>query len=244
MKKAATSNAASTESAGGDPTARLPGPSGPEGLAAEWRDYFLRAHESPAHPAARDFLNADLATALGRLIPGDARVLEVGCGWGDLISSLPHTTRAGVDFLPENVAEARRRHPDLKFEVDDVLRPSGEGGGRSAGAEAWDAVVCDRLVHSVLDIKALLEGLDARLADDGRIYLTVFNFLWEVPTRVAERVGWKRPAPTANWLSDSDFRNLFDLTGLEVVRMEDRLILPLEVPGLTSALNGSSSPAW
>jgi len=93
------------------------------------------------------------------------------------------------------------------------------------------------LVHSVLDIKALLEGLDARLADDGRIYLTVFNFLWEVPTRVAERVGWKRPAPTANWLSDSDFRNLFDLTGLEVVRMEDRLILPLEVPGLTSALN-------
>ena len=237
MKKAATSNAASTESAGGDPTARLPGPSGPEGLAAEWRDYFLRAHESPAHPAARDFLNADLATALGRLIPGDARVLEVGCGWGDLISSLPHTTRAGVDFLPENVAEARRRHPDLKFEVDDVLRPSGEGGGRSAGAEAWDAVVCDRLVHSVLDIKALLEGLDARLADDGRIYLTVFNFLWEVPTRVAERVGWKRPAPTANWLSDSDFRNLFDLTGLEVVRMEDRLILPLEVPGLTSALN-------
>jgi len=107
----------------------------------------------------------------------------------------------------------------------------------AARGQAWDAVVCDRLVHSVLDVKALLEGLDARLADDGRIYLTVFNFLWEVPTRVAERVGWKRPAPTANWLSDSDFRNLFDLTGLEVVRMEDRLILPLEIPGLSSAVN-------
>jgi len=250
LKKAATSTAASAESAGGDPTARRAAPSGPEGLAAEWREYFLRAHEAPPHPAARDFLNADLAAALGRLIPGDARVLEVGCGWGDLIASLPHASRAGVDFLAENVAEARRRHPKVTFEVDDVVRPlevgagglagptgAGVGGGRSAGSDAWDAVVCDRLVHSVLDIKALLEGLNARLADDGRIYLTVFNFLWEVPTRVAERVGWKRPAPTANWLSDSDLRNLFDLTGLEVVRMEDRLILPLEVPGLTSAVN-------
>ena len=43
--------------------------------------------------------------------------------------------------------------------------------------------------------------------------------------------GWKRPAPTSNWLSDSDFRNLFDIAGLEVVRYEDRLMLPLEVPG-------------
>ena len=44
--------------------------------------------------------------------------------------------------------------------------------------------------------------------------------------------GWKRPAPTANWLSDSDFRNLFDIAGLEVVRDEDRMLLPLDVPGV------------
>ena len=50
--------------------------------------------------------------------------------------------------------------------------------------------------------------------------------------RLAELAGWKRPAPTANWLSDSDFRNLFDITGLEVVRYEDRLLLPLDVPGI------------
>ena len=177
-------------------------------------------------------MNADLREALGRLIPSDASVLEVGCGWGDLIGALPQAKRAGVDFLPENVAEARRHYPEVKFEVADALEPP-----RGAGAEAWDAVVCDRLVHSVLDAKALLEGLSARLADDGRIYLTVFNFLWEIPTRIAEWAGWKRPAPTANWLSDSDFRNLFDLTGLEIVRAEDRMMLPLGVPGLAAGMN-------
>src|SRR5581483_1614047 len=97
--------------------------------------------------------------------------------------------------------------------------------------------ICDRLCHSVLDIRALLAGLRRRLAPGGRIYLAAFNYLWEAPTRMAELAGWKRPSPTANWLSDSDFRNLFDIAGLEVVRYEDRLILPLEVPGASSLLN-------
>ena len=133
MKKAAIDPAASQEGAGGDPVAPPSGPSRSEELAAEWREYFLRAHESPPHPAARDFLNADLAAALRRLIPSDARVLEVGCGWGDLVASLPQAIRAGVDFLPENVGEARRRHPDLTFEVDDVLRPSATGADVGSG---------------------------------------------------------------------------------------------------------------
>jgi 2-polyprenyl-3-methyl-5-hydroxy-6-metoxy-1,4-benzoquinol methylase len=216
-------------------------PSRSDVLTAAWREYFRRAHESPAHPAARDFMNADLRDALVRLIPSDARVLEVGCGWGDLIAALPQAVRAGIDMVPENITEARQRHPDVTFEVGDVLRtatlPGAGGGAAGTPAAGWDAIVCDRLVHSVLDVKALLEGLDALMVEDGRIYLTVFNFLWELPTRVAERLGWKRPAPTANWLSDADFRNLFDLTGLEVVRMEDRLMLPVEVAGVSTALN-------
>ena len=86
----------------------------------------------------------------------------------------------------------------------------------------------------MLDIKALLTGLKRQLAPGGRIYLTAFNYLWELPVRLAELTGWKRPAPTSNWLSDSDFRNLFDIVGLEVVRYEDRLLLPLEVPGVST----------
>ena len=98
-------------------------------------------------------------------------------------------------------------------------------------------MICDRLCHSVLDVQALLAGLKRRLAPDGRIYLTAFNYLWEVPMRLAELAGLKRPAPQANWLSDADFRNLFDITGLEVVRYEDRLLLPLDVPVVSTALN-------
>jgi SAM-dependent methyltransferase len=209
-----------------------------EALAAAWRAYYERAGEAPRHPAARDFLRDDVTAALARLIPADASVLEVGCGEGALLAALPNQHRAGVDYLPELVARARARHPDIAFDVADATAPEDAAARLGpAGAERFDAVVCDRLCHSVLDVRALLAGLKRRLAPGGRIYLTAFNYLWEVPVRLAEMSGWKQPAPTANWLSDSDFRNLFDISGIEVVRYEDRLLLPLEVPALSTTLN-------
>jgi len=177
---------------------------------------------------------ADLQGALARLVSSDARVLEVGCGRGDLIASLPNNVRMGIDMLPEFVAEARLAHPDVRFETADILQMRHAPKDPRA---RWDAIVCDRLVHSVLDLTTLLQNLRAQLADGGRIYLTAFNYLWELPTRLAELAGWKRAAPTANWLSDSDFRNLFEIAGLEVVKYEDRLMLPLDVPGVGTALN-------
>ena len=188
-------------------------------------------------------MDLDLQTALTRLIPPGASLLEAGCGQGDLLAALPNAVRKGIDFLPEMVETARARHPGILFEVDDATAPKPlpvPGTSAAVGGAAipgtWDAIVCDRLCHSVLDIRALLAGLRRRLAPGGRIYLTAFNYLWEVPARLAELSGWKQPAPTSNWLSDSDFKNLFDVTGLEVVRHEDRLLLPIDLPG-ASLLN-------
>jgi SAM-dependent methyltransferase len=215
--------------------AEPPAPSRAEALEAAWREYFRDAAHGPRHPEARDFLRRDIAEAMSRLVPADATVLEVGCGEGDLLAALPNPRRSGIDALPEIVERARARHPEIAFEVADVTQIQPDRLGPPPAT--WDAILCDRLSHSVLDVRGLLAGMKRRLAPDGRIYLTVFNALWEVPVRLAELAGWKRPAPAANWLSDSDLRNLFDIVGLEVVRAEDRLLLPLEVPGVSTALN-------
>src|SRR5580704_14264171 len=208
-----------------------PLPSGATPGATQATDAPPSRGEAPRHPAARDFLHLDLIAAFARLIPNDASVLEIGCGEGDLLAALPNARRQGIDYLPETVARARERHPEIGFELGDAVAPPENLVPRA------DAVICDRLCHSVLDVQALLAGLKRRLAPDGRIYLTAFNYLWEVPVRLAEMAGLKRPAPTANWLSDSDIRNLYDIPGSEVVRYEDRLLLPVDLPVVSTALN-------
>jgi hypothetical protein len=205
-------------------------PGSPEALQAAWADYFPRvAFEPPRHPTARDFLDEDLRATLRRWIPVDASVVEVGGRTGDLITALPNRERVGIAPSVELAAEAQRRHPGITFEVGKVERlPPGR---------KFDAVICDRICHTVTDVRAWLEGLRDRLTEHGLIYLTAYNYLWELAAQAAEVVGWKTPAPTSNWLSHSDFHNLFKITGLEMVRFEDRLLLPLPVPGLAPLVN-------
>src|SRR6266478_6293495 len=48
-------------------------------------------------------------------IPRGARVLEVGCGTGDLLASLEPSVGVGVDLSGEMIRRAAARHPKLSF---------------------------------------------------------------------------------------------------------------------------------
>jgi SAM-dependent methyltransferase len=58
------------------------------------------------------------------------RVLDVGCGLGDLYGYLRTqgipVTYTGYDLLPEMIERARQRFPEARFEVRDVLQGLGE----------------------------------------------------------------------------------------------------------------------
>ncbi len=57
-----------------------------------------------------------------------ARVLDVGCGFGDIVPFISARARdvdyAGIDIVPEFIHEAARRYPDFTFEVADYLQES------------------------------------------------------------------------------------------------------------------------
>src|SRR6516225_2588910 len=56
-----------------------------------------------------------LAAVYRSLIPPGRRVLEVGCGHGDLLAALRPSVGVGIDFSAEAVARAEAAHPDLTF---------------------------------------------------------------------------------------------------------------------------------
>ena len=68
----------------------------------------------------------------------NSRVLDVGCGVGDLygfmLRSGIQAQYTGVDILPEMVAYARERYPDARFEVGDAVQ--------GLGPERFDYVLC------------------------------------------------------------------------------------------------------
>ncbi len=54
-------------------------------------------------------------------IPPGSRVLEIGCGLGDLLAAVKPSRGLGVDFSPASIALARERHPELEFVAADAL---------------------------------------------------------------------------------------------------------------------------
>src|SRR3954447_220899 len=58
---------------------------------------------------------------LGTLVAQRGRVLEVGCGLGDLLAALPcGPGSVGVDISSRMIELARERHPGLDLRVADV----------------------------------------------------------------------------------------------------------------------------
>src|SRR5579883_3661401 len=57
------------------------------------------------------------------LIPPGKRVLELGCGTGDLLAALEPSHGIGIDFGPQSIARAQSRHSQLDFVLGDAEDP-------------------------------------------------------------------------------------------------------------------------
>src|SRR4051794_24140585 len=58
------------------------------------------------------------------LVPPGKRILELGCGRGELLAALQPSYGVGVDFGARTLAKARELHPDLHFVLGDVEDPA------------------------------------------------------------------------------------------------------------------------
>jgi SAM-dependent methyltransferase len=164
------------------------------------------------------------------LVASGSRVLEVGCGLGDLIASLDACHAVGIDVSPRMVELARARHPGLDVRVCDV-----EADPLPRGP--FDYIVLSDVVGHLEDVQQALEALRPLLAHDGRLVVTYYNFLWEPVLKLAERMGRKTPWPSQNWLSMHDIANLLRLAGFDVMRQGTDVLLPVDVPVVSRFMN-------
>jgi SAM-dependent methyltransferase len=175
-----------------------------------------------------------LARYFAFLVPPGARVLEIGCGLGDLLAAVRPARGVGVDFSPKTIELARARHPELEFHVGEALTFD--------TAETFDYVILSDLVNDLPDVQAVLERLQRVARPDTRLVINFFNNVWRPILAAAERVGAKAPAPAQNWLSLGDMNNLLHLAGWETIKQDERIVWPVATPLVASLANRWLAP--
>ena len=171
------------------------------------------------------------------LIPEGARVLELGCGTGDLLAALAPSFGVGVDFSEGMIGQARKAHPDLTFLVGDI-----EDAAFVAAAWTVRRHRGGRHARRARRLSGHVRGLHALCTRETRLVIGHFSHLWYPALRSAEAVGLKMPQPAQNVLAPADVRALAALADFEAVKSEARLLLPVRLLGLGRLVNRFLAP--
>jgi SAM-dependent methyltransferase len=136
-----------------------------------WRNYSEAAGRNPAQEYRRRII-CRLLRRSG--CPGNARILDIGSGQGDLAVDLrrafPRAELAGLDLSAAGVAEASRKLPDARFLQRDLLDP--DSAAQPLRCWAHYAVCAEVLEH--LDDPALfLRHVGRYLAPGCTLVVTV-----------------------------------------------------------------------
>jgi SAM-dependent methyltransferase len=169
-------------------------------------------------------------------VPPAQRVLELGCGRGDLLAALQPCRGVGLDLSAEMLRQARQRHPEMLFVRGDAEElPLGT---------TFDTVVLSDLVNDLWDVQGLLEAVKQVTTPRTRVIINTRNRVWELPLRLAQRLGLAHPLPTQNWLTVADIKVLLGLAGFEVVRHWGELLVPVRIPLLGWLANRVLARLW
>lgn len=164
------------------------------------------------------------------LVSPGQRVLELGCGRGDLLAALEPSYGVGVDISEGMIAAARERHSELEFEL-----ASAEALQRN---EQFDYIVLSDLVPYVEDLQALFEAVARHCHGRTRVVLSTYSNAWRPMLELLALLGMRPRRPVRNWVAPRDLVNLIELAGLSVVTERAEILLPIRAPGLSRLANG------
>lgn len=164
--------------------------------------------------------------------PGQ-RVLELGCGTGELLDVLRPSQGVGVDLSGEMIRIARDSYPHLEFLQGDIEDPDVLAGVQGQ----FDVIILSDTIGYLDDCAQTLESLHRFCTPDTRLVIAYYSWFWEPILKLGEVLGLKMPSVEVNWLSTEDTMGFLHLADFEPVRREWRQIVPRSLFGLGSLLN-------
>lgn len=160
--------------------------------------------------------------------PGQ-RVLEIGCGEGDLLAACKPAYGVGIDFSGKMILRAKAKHPGLHFYQADIHSLSLE--------EKFDTIIISDLLNDLWDVQAVFQQIAPLCTPRTRLVMNFYSRVWELPLGLAQRLHLAKPLLPQNWLTVEDINGLLHLTDFEIIRHWEEILFPLYIPGLSAIAN-------
>ena len=179
------------------------------------------------------FHNADLKY-MKFFIPEGKRVLDLGCGIGDLLEALNPAHGVGIDISPEMIQIAKENHPNLNFLLGDF---ENQETISSLDEQPFDYIILSDTIGFLEDCQTTFQSLHKLCKNDTRIIVGYYTYEWQPILRLAEILGLRMPQVEQNFIPRSEIRNFLELADFDVINQETRILCPIPLFGLSDIIN-------
>ena len=163
------------------------------------------------------------------VVPPGSRVLELGCGTGNLLHAVRPAYGAGVDISGRMIDIARKKYPRYLFIHSSIEKLELD--------EEFEYIIISDTLNTVYDVQAALNKIRDLTSPRTRVLITTFNYLWHPVIKLATAISQRMPQPVPSWLSQFDIENLCELADLETVSAGNRILLPKKVLFMSDCVN-------
>ena len=161
------------------------------------------------------------------LVNPGLRILEIGCGNGNLLAALKPVRGIGVDFSEEMIRRANESYPELEFIHADAH-------DLSEIKETFDVIILSDLVNDLWDVQCVFEQLQLLCTGRTRVILNFYSRLWQTPLNMARNLNLATSNLYQNWLTREDMHGLLLLAGFETIRNTQEVLWPLPLGDLAN----------
>jgi len=162
-------------------------------------------------------------------IPPGKKILEVGCGTGELLNAIVPARGVGIDISGKMIKIASRKFPQLEFQTGEIIDLK--------TVEKFDYIILSGLLGELEDIEQFLKDLRPFCTADTRIIIEYYSYVWQYILKIGERFHLKILQRLQNWLTVQDINNFLTLAGFEPVKQERIVLFPKNIWGISYLLN-------
>ena len=167
-----------------------------------------------------------------------SKVLELGCGSGQLLNSLQPSYGLGVDISKEIIKQAKKNYKDLNFIHGDISKIK----NLIKKNIKFDYIILSDTIGYLQDIQTTLEQLHMYCNKNTRIIVSYYSPLWSPIFSLATFFKLKMPDIETHLLNLTDIKNFLTISNFEVVRTEKKILTPVNLLGLRRFINRFLAP--
>lgn len=182
------------------------------------------------------FIKAEVIRLIQRVVVPNSRILDIGCGNGEILQQLQASFAHGIDLDQEAITKARAAFPHSTFttEAIETFEPSAE--------RAFDYILLSGVVEQLEDIHSVFQKLYSFAARETRLVIVSYNRVWQPVIRLAELLHMRRKSSDENWIPPNEIENLLAQSHFELVSRTPGILIPIKIPLISRTINRWLAP--